>query len=83
VTLSAGDLALEIHLGHDDPGMILQRLEPDGWRDYLLDGEPVVFDPLDSLDALPPGKYRLWLPVYSLKGRQSLAALFLSSGKHQ
>jgi len=53
---SAGDLGIEIDLGPDTPGMILQRLEPDGWQDYRVDGEQVV-SPVD-IEALPPGYYR-------------------------
>jgi hypothetical protein len=29
---SAGDLGVQIDLGPDKPGMIIQRREPDGWR---------------------------------------------------
>jgi len=36
---SAGDLGVQIDLGPGTPGMILQRLESDGWQDYLQDGE--------------------------------------------
>jgi len=53
---SAGDLGVEIDLGPDTPGMILQRREPDGWQDYRLDGEP-VFSPVD-IEVLQPGYYR-------------------------
>ena len=55
--LSAGDLGIEIDFGPDKPGAILKRKEPDGWRDYLVDGEPVVnsFD----VEKFPPGYYRL------------------------
>ncbi len=56
---SAGDLGIEIDFGllYKEPGAILQRKEKDGYRDYLVDGEPVV-NPLD-VEALPPGWYRL------------------------
>ncbi len=48
---------LYIDLGKDEPGMILQRFERGVWRDYLVDGEPVLA-PVD-IEALPPGNYRL------------------------
>jgi len=35
----------------------LQRLDNGEWRDYLVDGEPVV-NPFD-VEKLRPGKYRL------------------------
>lgn len=44
-------------LGKDEPGMVLQRRERDGWVDYVVDGEPVIA-PI-KIDSLPPGKYRL------------------------
>ncbi len=51
---------INIDLGKDEPGMILQReYREDGllvWRDYLKDGK-VVMAPVD-LDVLPVGKYR-------------------------
>ena len=44
--------------GKDKPGMTLQYRERDYvWRDYLVDGEPVL-SPVD-IDELPPGNYRL------------------------
>jgi hypothetical protein len=55
--LSAGDLALEIDFGRNQPGAILQRKEKGEWKDYLIDGKPVV-NPVD-VDSLPPGWYRL------------------------
>ena len=54
---SAGDLELEIDFGLKKPGTILQRKERDGYRDYLVDGEPVT-NPFD-VDSLTPGWYRL------------------------
>ena len=36
-----------IDLGKDEPGMILQRRERDGWVDVIVDGE-VVKSPVDS-----------------------------------
>jgi hypothetical protein len=57
VILSAGDLALEIDFGRNQPGAILQRKERDGYQDYLIDGKPVV-NPVD-VNTLPPGWYRL------------------------
>ena len=53
---SAGHLGIEIDLGSNTPGMILQRREADGWQDYRVDGEQVV-SPVD-IEALPPGYYR-------------------------
>jgi len=55
--LSAGDLALEIDFGRNQPGDILQRKIKGEWCDYLIDGKPVV-DPID-VNTLPPGWYRL------------------------
>jgi hypothetical protein len=57
---SAGDLGIEIDLGPDKPGAILQRKEKDGYRDYLVEGKPVV-NPFD-VEMLPPGWYRLRVP---------------------
>ena len=51
------DQYIWIDLGKDEPGMTLQRFERGVWRDYLVDGEPVL-SPVD-LEALPPGNYRL------------------------
>ena len=52
---------INIDLGKDEPGMILQReFRENGylvWRDYRGDGE-IVKSPAD-IDRLPPGKYRL------------------------
>ena len=45
---SAGDLGIEIDLGPDTSGMILQRREQDGAR---------VLSPVD-IETLPPGYYR-------------------------
>jgi len=53
---SAGDLGVQIDLGSDTPGMILQRLEPDGWQDYRVDGEQVL-SPVD-INSLPSEYYR-------------------------
>ena len=53
---SAGDLGVQIDLGPDTLGMILQRREPDGWQDYRVDGEQVV-SPVD-IETLPAGYYR-------------------------
>jgi hypothetical protein len=39
---SAGDLGVEIDLGPDKAGMILQHLEPHGWQDYRVEGEQVL-----------------------------------------
>ena len=54
--LSAGDLALEINFGRNQPGDILQRKVKGEWQDYLIDGKPVV-NPVD-VNTLPPGWYR-------------------------
>ena len=43
---SAGDLGVQIDLGPDKPGMVIQRKEKGHWCDYLVDGEPVV-NPFD------------------------------------
>ena len=51
---SAGHLGIEIDLGPDTPGMILQRREPDGWRDYRADGERVVLRLLNREQAYLP-----------------------------
>jgi len=52
---------VQIDLGKDETGMILQREYREGgyrvWRDYLVDGE-VVKSPID-IEILPWGKYRL------------------------
>jgi len=55
----SGDLGIEIDFGllYKEPGAILQRKERDSYRDYLVDGEPVV-NPFD-VETLPPGWYRL------------------------
>jgi len=50
-------LDVEIDFGPDQPGAILQRKDKGDWRDYLVDGKPVVI-PLD-VESLPPGFYRL------------------------
>ena len=52
---SAGDLGVEIDLGAKEPGAILQRKEPGGWVDYLIDGSKVQ-SPVDVktlVKALP------------------------------
>jgi hypothetical protein len=55
--LSAGDLALEIDFGRNQPSAILQRKVKGEWKDYVIDGKPVV-NPVD-VNSLPPGWYRL------------------------
>ena len=55
--LSAGDLALEIDFGRNQPGAILQRKIKSEWKDYLIDGKPIT-NPID-VEILPPGWYRL------------------------
>jgi hypothetical protein len=54
---SIEDIGVEIDLGHNAPPTILQRKEKGHWRDYLVDGQPVV-NPFD-VEALPAGRYRL------------------------
>ena len=54
---SIGEIGVEIDLGSNAPGTILQRKESDVWYDYLVDGALVV-NPFD-MDKLPPGYYRL------------------------
>jgi hypothetical protein len=54
---SAGDLGVQIDLGPDTPGMILQHLDNGYWHDYLIDSEPVI-NPID-INTLPSGQYRL------------------------
>jgi len=55
--LSAGDLALEVDFGLNQPGAILQRKEKEGYQGYLIDEKPVT-NPID-VNTLPPGWYRL------------------------
>ena len=60
--ISAGSYPpINIDLGSDEPGMILQREYREGgklvWRDVEKDGR-VVKSPVD-IDALPFGVYRL------------------------
>jgi hypothetical protein len=57
VHLAAGDLALEIDYGCQQPRDILQRFEAGRWTDYRPEGRPVVY-PFD-IEALEPGRYRL------------------------
>jgi len=57
VIYSLGDLGVEIDLGRNAPGTILQRKESDVWYDYLIDGALVV-NPFE-VEKLPPGYYRL------------------------
>ncbi len=54
---STGEIGVEIDLGRNSPGTILQRKENDAWYDYLVDGALVV-NPFD-MEKLPPGNYRL------------------------
>ena len=44
-------------IGRNQPGAILQRKIKGEWKDYLIDGKPVV-NPID-VNTLPPGWYRL------------------------
>jgi hypothetical protein len=50
-------LGIEIDIGLNTPGAILQHKEKGHWHDYLVDGKPVV-NPFD-VEMLPFGKYRL------------------------
>ena len=54
---SIGEIGVEIDLGRNAPGTILQQKENDAWYDYLVDGALVV-NPFD-MEKLPPGYYRL------------------------
>jgi hypothetical protein len=61
---SIGEKGVEIDLGSNAPGAILQRKESDVWYDYLVD-DSLVVNPFD-MEKLPPGYYRLVeLPVSS------------------
>ena len=57
---SAGDLGVEIDTGTNEPGDILQRKEPDGWRDYRIDGR-LIHGPVD-IETLVPGFNRMYGP---------------------
>ena len=54
---SIGEIGVEIDIGANAAGTILQRKESDVWYDYLIDGALVV-NPFD-MEKLPPGYYRL------------------------
>ena len=54
---SIGEIGVEIDLGRNAPGTILQRKESDVWYDYLVD-DALVVNPFD-MEKLPPGYYRL------------------------
>ena len=60
---SFGESGVEIDLGHNAPGAIVQRKESDVWYDYVINGALVV-NPFD-MDKLPPGFYRLVEPPTS------------------
>jgi hypothetical protein len=55
--LALREFGVEIDIGRNAPGSILQRKDSELWYYYLIDGEPVV-NPFD-LETLPPGSYRL------------------------
>jgi len=61
VIYSAGDLGIEINLGANEPGSVLQRQESGGWLDYLIDGSQVrgPVDVKTLVNALPAVVYRL------------------------
>jgi hypothetical protein len=48
--------SINIDLGSNEPGMILQRLDRE-WVNYKIDGK-LVKSPVD-IDSLPAGRYRL------------------------
>ncbi len=54
---SIGEIGVEIDIGADAPGTILQRKESDVWYDYLID-DALVINPF-NVEKLPPGYYRL------------------------
>ena len=60
---SLGESGVEIDLGHNAPGAIVQRKESDVWYDYVINGALVV-NPFD-VEKLPPGFYRLVEPPAS------------------
>ena len=60
--ISAGTYPpISIDLGRNEPGMTMQYRDFERrrivWRDYLLNGEPVL-SPVD-IDVLPFGRYQL------------------------
>ena len=58
---SVGDLCVEVDLGANASGAVLQRKEPGGWQDYCDAGDQVC-GPVDVhtlVKALPAGVYRL------------------------
>ncbi len=54
---SHGEVGIQIDLGRNAFGTILQRKDKGYWHDYLVDGKPVT-NPFD-VKTLPPGFYRL------------------------
>jgi hypothetical protein len=56
VIIQAGDLAVEIDTGDNQPGVI-QRHEDGQWIDYLVDGKQAIW-PV-GLEELPAGRYRV------------------------
>ena len=54
---SAGDLGIEIDLGRNRPGAILQRKDDGIWKEVHIGGKPAV-SPID-MERLRPGHYRL------------------------
>lgn len=54
--IQAGDLAVEIDIGTNEPGAI-QHLEDGRWSDYLVNGELLTW-PV-KLERLEPGRYRV------------------------
>ena len=61
---SLGSLGVEIDVGRNVPGTILQRKENNVWYDYVINGGPVI-NPFD-VEKLPPGFYRLVEPPASI-----------------
>ncbi len=55
MVISSGHLGVQIDIGNDKPGMILQyRKRGERWRDYMKDGK-VVRSPVD-IERLPAGR---------------------------
>ena len=56
----AGDYNVIFDSGSNSPGDHLQRKGPEGWKDVVVNDEPVKA-PVDIYN-LPPGQYRLVSP---------------------
>lgn len=56
--VASGHTGVNIDLGREESGMVLQKRERRfDWGSYLIDGTPVTW-PID-IDTLPSGEYRL------------------------